>query len=594
MRFRTALIAAFIFAHTGAYAAPADRRALFGDLHLHTSMSFDAYTMQTNTLPEDSYRFAIGEEVEYLGRKVKRHVPLDFLAVTDHSEYLGVIRTAADPNGPFANTQWPQLLKPTTFADVLKTMRRIGQSFNGDPIPEFRTDELVTGNWQRQIAAAEKYNRPGRFTTFVGYEWTSMPDGENLHRNVIFKGPKYPERPFAAIDSRRPEDLWAFLDRQRELGIASVAIPHNSNASNGRMFGWNDSNGAPIDRAYAEARARNERLVEVTQVKGTSEASPELSPTDEFADYELLHQLLIGNSPSQPAGSYVRDAYRRGLEIGARVGTNPFEFGLVGGSDFHSGVSASEEDNFPGAHGIADNTADPKHVLDPKNVMIGRPAAALSAAGITGVWAEENTREAVFSALERRETFATTGPRLQARLFAGWSYPTNLAQRKDWVSQAYAAGVPQGAELTRKQGSTSGAPRFLVQAVKDPDGANLDRIQIVKVWLEQGKSTERVYDVVWSGGRKRDSGGKVPAVGNTVDLKRATYTNAIGATELRGEWVDPDFDANAPAVYYARVLEIPTPRWSTYLAVRSGVPIPNGVPPVFQERAWTSPVFYRP
>lgn len=615
---KTAAPAAESAPEPAASAAPAlpppnpEKNAYFGDLHLHTQMSFDAYTMKTNTLPEDSYRYARGETVDYLGQPVKRKAPLDFLAVTDHSEYLGVFRQAGDPNGPFKDTDWPKKLNPDQSTlklssvtdsskkdasqdEHLKLILQIAAAFGGGKaIDEFRTPELLRSNWQRQIDAAEKYYTPGKFTTFVAYEWTAMINFDNLHRNVIFRGPKYPEQPFSSIDSFKPEDLWAYADKSRENGVDLLLIPHNSNVSNGRMFDVNGSSGKPIDKAYAQARSRNERLVEVTQAKGTSDTRPELSPNDEFADFELLKMTSFSGAfkPENFAGSYVRSAYKRGLEIESRVGANPYDFGLVGASDFHSGVSSTEEGNFPGAHGLGDSHQNAKAVLADAAALTGLGSAVLSAGALTGVWAEQNTRESIFDALKRREVFGTSGNRVQVRLFAGWKYAPDLVKSADWLKTAYADGVPMGADLPPAE---AGAPRFLLQAAKDPDGGNLDRIQIIKLWFKDGKAQEKVFDAVWSGERKPDpKTGKLPDVGDTVDAKTATYRNDIGSPTLLGQWSDPEFDAKSPALYYARVLEIPTPRWTTYLSAQSGIPVPKGVPVSIRERAWTSPVFYRP
>jgi hypothetical protein len=567
------------------------RNVYFGDLHLHTSMSFDAATSQIRTLPEDSYRFALGEPVEYFGQRVRRKTPLDFLAVTDHAEYLGAAAEAADPSGRFAGTQWPERM--ADLRDVRAAMSRFAASgFRGEKpqLQEFLDESYIRSNWQRQIDAAEKFYQPGKFTTFVAYEWSATPDSFHLHRNVLFRGPKFPQRPFSALDSMKPEDLWRYAEQQRTQGIESLLIPHNSNLSGGLLFAYTDSNGNPISRSYAEARARNEPLVEITQNKGTSETRPELSPSDEFAGFELL----TATHADRIDGSFVRQGLGRGLELRSRVGVNPFQYGLIGSSDFHSGISASEEGNFPGALGSGDSHEVPAKTLNDVNPILGAPVTTLSAGGLTGVWAEQNTRESIFDALKRKEAFATSGTRIAVRLFAGWRYPAGITRRGDWVREAYAAGVPMGADLP-VSGARAAGPLFIVHALKDPDGANLDRIQIVKVWVQDGRSYERVFDVVGSGNRVLDARtGRLPPVGNTVRAEAATYDNSVGAAQLAGEWRDPQFDPKSAALYYARVLEIPTPRWSTYLAAQNKLPLPKDVPPSIQERAWTSPVFYQP
>lgn len=581
---------------TAASDIPANpnRNAYFGDLHLHTSMSFDAAASGTRTMPEDSYRYARGEEVEYFGQRVRRNAPLDFLAVTDHSEYMGIVNDASDPDGPYAGTDWPARLAAAR-GKALEVMRIFSPSaFRGNegPIPEFVTDERIKSHWQMTIHAAQEFYEPGEFTTFVAYEWSPMPGGAHLHRNVIFKGPEFPDRPFSAIDSQRPEDLWTYAEANRAEGMDSLLIPHNSNLSEGLMFALRDSDGNPLTRAYAERRRSNERLVEITQNKGTSETRPEFAPTDEFADFELISWGATDESVDL-AGGYVREGLKRGLVVQDETGANPFRLGFVGGSDFHSGVSSSEENNFPGGLGSTDAQTDPEQVLTENNPVMNVPVTVLSASGITGVWAERNTREDIFEALKRREVFATSGPRIQVRMFAGWRYEDGLTEGADWVGRAYAEGVPMGADLMPTAGDA--APRFLLSALKDPDSGNLDRIQVIKVWLEDGQAQETVFDAVWAGEREPDRDtGMLPPVGNSVDVETATYTNDIGAARLIGEWTDPEFEPGQAALYYARVLEIPTPRWSTYLAARNNLPPSDAVPPTLQERAWTSPIFYTP
>jgi hypothetical protein len=570
------------------------KNAYFGDLHLHTSLSFDAATMKTNTLPEDSYRFAQGEAVDYLGQKIQRRAPLDFLAVTDHAEYLGVMRGILDPKGPHAGTDWHKLLANPDPKVAWEAVHKLARTITDrQPIAEFVKDDQIRSNWQVEIDAAEKYYRPGKFTTFIAYEWTSFPDFQNLHRNVIFRTGKVAPKPFSSIDSQRPEDLWTFLDNNRRNGIEALDIPHNANASNGLMLADQDSDGNPISREYAEQRARNEPVFEVDQAKGQSETHPLLSPNDEFANFELWELLLATNIKGKIDGSYIRQGYGKGQEIEARTGVNPFKYGLVGASDFHSGVTSTEENNFPGAHGFMDS--NPKTVLTDKDSPVGPAPVIMGAAGLTGVWAEQNTREAIFDALKRKEVFATSGNRIKVRLFGGWGYEPGLTAKPEWVKDAYAAGVPMGADLPARPANGK-APRFIVDAVKDPDAGNLDRVQIVKVWTKNGESHEKVYDVAWSGGaRKIDPRtGKLEPIASTVDLKTATYTNSVGAVELATVWEDPEFDPEAQATYYARVLEIPTPRWSTVWAVKYQLPLSDLVSPTLQERAWTSPVFYKP
>ncbi len=568
------------------------KNAYFGDLHLHTGYSMDAFAFGTRTTPEDSYKYAMGETVEYMGKPQKRLAPLDFLAVTDHAEYLGVVRDTTNPNGPFANSEWFKTMTSSDPAVSATAFRKlIGSTVVNKPIPELNDPKLLRSAWEKYSAISDQYYKPGTFTTFIGFEWTSAPQFQNLHRCVIFadKGPAIPYTSFESVD---PEDLWRYLEAQRKLGLDVIAVPHNGNASNGLMFSTKDMSGKPITRDYAERRMANEPLAEIIQGKGQSDTSPSLSPSDEFANYEMWIYLIGSSTKAKSAtGSYLRQAYGVGQELQAKLGVNPFKYGIEAGTDFHSGITSTDPSKYPGSHGNQDN--DPATVIKATESVGGEPPTSIGSGGLTGVWAEENTREALFAAMKRKETFGTSGTRIKARMFAGWDYPKDMAKQADWVKAAYAGGVPQGGDLVPKAGAT--APTLVVHAVKDPDSGNLDRIQIIKISTRNGKSTEKVYDVVWSGDRKPDpKTGKVPAVGNTVDIKTATYKNDIGATELIGEWTDPAFDPAASVTYYARVLEIPTPRWSTYWAARLNVPPNPNVAATVQQRAWTSPVWYTP
>jgi uncharacterized protein DUF3604 len=574
------------------------KNCYFGDLHLHTALSADANFFGATLFPEDAYKFAMGEEVEYLGQKVKRIAPLDFLAVTDHSEYLGAIVAVRDPKGPYAGTELNKQYTSKDQKDVAKSFGDFIKDMSANkPNPELNKPEVIKSAWQRVINAANTYNKPGKFTALVGYEWTSAPNNENnhtqnLHRCVIFKGDKVPNVPFSSFDSQDPEMLWTYLENARKTGSDVLAVPHNANVSNGLMFDTKTLSGHPLTREYAERRMTNEPLTEMVQGKGQSETHPTISPNDEFANYELWEILLSSNERAKfKTGSYIRQAYGTGQELQEKLGANPFKYGLEGGTDYHSALSSSEENNYPGSHGTQDNLAvDYKKVLTAGESVGGEPVTRLSAAGLTGVWAESNTRDAIFDALKRKECFATSGPRIKVRMFAGWSYDAQMLKKDDWVKQAYAGGVPMGTDLPAGKGK----PRFLLQAIKDPNSGNLDRVQIIKVTTKNGKSTEKIYDVIWSGDRKPDAKGKLPSVGNTVDVKSATYTNNIGAAELIGFWEDNDFDPQSYVTYYARVIEIPTPRWSTYLAAKHNLPLSKIVPTTIQERACTSPVWYTP
>jgi len=568
------------------------KNAYFGDLHLHTSYSMDAFAFGTRTTPEDSYKYAMGETVDYMGKPQKRLAPLDFLAVTDHAEYLGTVRESINPNGPFAKSEWYTTMTsadPKVSAAAFQKL--IGSTMANKPIAEFNHPDLLRSAWQAYSAAADKYYKPGKFTTFVGFEWTSMPQAQNLHRCVIFAD-KGPASPYTAFESVDPEDLWRYLEAQRKLGLDVIAVPHNGNASNGLMFSTKDMSGKPITRDYAERRMANEPLTEIIQAKGQTDTSPALSPTDEFANFEMWLYLIGSDKKANSAtGSYLRQAYGVGQEQQVKLGINPFKYGVEAGTDFHSGITSTEPNNYPGSHGNQDS--DPRTVITATTSVGGEPPTALSSGGLTGVWAEENTRESIFAAFKRKETFGTSGTRIKVRMFAGWNYPKDMTKQADWVKAAYDGGVPMGGDLTPKAGAT--APTFVVHAVKDPDSGNLDRVQIIKIATKNGKSKESIYDAVWSGDRKPDpKTGKVPAVGNTVDIKAAAYTNSIGAAELLGEWTDPSFDPAAHATYYARALEIPTPRWSTYWAAKLNLPPNPNVAATVQQRAWTSPIWYVP
>jgi len=605
--------------------APADRRVYFGELHLHTTLSFDAWTFGTKVTPDEAYKFARGETVmisptqlaQEQGRTstapvpAKRAWPLDFAAVTDHSEYLGAVAQLDNPDSAFAKTAIGQRLKVGgrgAFFAAGEAMRGVANEATAD----LKAAAKVADGWALEMKAVNDNYRPGKFTTLLAYEWTSTPGkGIHMHRNVIFNSNRAPA-PFTSVDSNNPVDLWTFMDGIRKGGLDVLAIPHNSNLSDGRDFDWNSYDGKPIDRVRALQQARNEPLVEMAQTKGTSETTPELSPSDEFANFEIMDRVYAGETAPNQHGSYVREGYGRGLVLQSKLGANPFKMGVVGASDIHNGLSVSDERSTgPSSNGLDPSTmALAGQKLKAALGMIGdgeaiRPNGQrendplqFASAGITGVWAEENTRPAIFAALKRKETFATSGTRIRVRMFGGWNFGPQAMAGKDWVAQAYAHDTAMGGDLAASPPKTSkggGAPRFAVQALKDPTGANLDRIQIVKVWLAGDGFKEKVFDAALSGGRKVDpKTGKAPPVGNTVDLKTGAYDNSIGARMLSVVWRDPQFDPKTPAVYYARVLEVPTPRWSTLTAIANHLPIPAKAPATIQERAWTSPIWYTP
>ena len=578
-----------------------DRDAYFGDLHLHTTNSFDAYMlMGTKTSPEEAYAFARGDTINYLGQPVKRSEPLDFLAVTDHSENIGVFNQLEDPKSAFSLSEIGKLAREGGYANFVKIAGLLsGKRLGPD------NDRVAASAWVRNIDAANQAYQPGKFTTFVAYEWTSMPSGQNLHRNVIFRGGWAPA-PFTAQDSTDPQDLWTWLSKIRGQGYEALAIPHNGNASNGLMYDWTTLKGRPIDEAYAELRAANEPLSEVAQNKGTSETHSALSANDEFAGYEIFDHLLLGNSPSKPLGSYWRDALGRGLVIQGKIGVNPYKDGAVGAGDLHSGLSVNTAEEYGGTAVANLGGGKPKDkAAAAQSIGIGGAASSgasgfpagsalvpqvLSPAALTGVWAESNTREAIFAALRRKETYATSGSRIRLRFFGAWGLTPAFQKTPDWVHAAYQRGVPMGGDLPAAAGK---ALSFAVEAIKDPKRGNLDRIQIVKLWQVNGQQQEKVFDVAWAGSRRVDPRtGKLPAIGNTVDLKTGAFANTIGAARLATVWSDPTFRADENAVYYVRVLEIPTPRWSTLRAIEYGLPLPKDVPATIQQRAWSSPIWY--
>lgn len=573
-----------------------ERNAYFGESHVHTSWSFDAFIFgNTKTTPEDAYEYAKGEPIEHpMGYPIRIETPLDWMGVTDHSEYVGVVQMANDPTSAFSKTPLGQKLIVRDAEDIQRIYLLLGNSMvDGKPFTELMKPEVAGTVWKRNNDIADAANEPGRFTAFCSYEWTSTPDNRNMHRNVFFKDcAKVPEVPFSSLTSTDPIDLWTWMDEQRKAGNELIAISHNANLSDGHMFPIDvDEKGRPIDAAWAAARDRNERLTEIKQIKGQSETHPLLSPNDEFASYEVLNYLLgfpEGRWPTIP-GSYVRQGLKDGLAMQQARGYNPYKTGVVGGSDSHNSATPYRQSNFFGAHGR--NDGDMKERMA-GHVFAGMDARFENPAGLTGVWAEENTRASLFDALWRKETFATSGPRLKVRFFGGWDYAADATDASDWVRTGYAKGVPMGGDLPP---ATAKAPSLLVWAVKDPTSGNLDRIQIVKGWAANGQSFERVYDVAWAGDRKPDPiTGEVPAIGSTVDPTKATYTNSIGAVELKATWTDPDFDPSLDAFYYARVLEIPTPRWTTIQAAELGIPPPPEVPATVQERAWSSPIWYVP
>jgi len=573
----------------------------FGEQHLHTQNSPDAYAMGTRNTVDDAYNFAKGKAIKKntSGEMVQKKVPYDWVAVTDHAEYLGVFPQLTDPKSDLSKKLKDNaIVKEIQSGDPKKMNNAFAQIAVGlttnFPDPDFNQSDIIKSVWQKHIKTTNKHYEPGKFTTLIGFEWTSIPVNQNLHRNVFFRDDKGPKVPFSAFDSDRPEDLWTYLQVQRDAGHETFAIPHNGNLSNGLMFAPRNSNGTPIDARYAERRATYEVATEIIQTKGQSDTHPALSPNDEFAEFEMYKHLIGSNPPvvSRVNYSFVREALINGVGYQEYLGVNPFKYGIVAGADAHTAFSDNEEYNYTGVHGVLDKTA--KVRLSGLGTTAGESALVFGTPGATGVWAPENTREAIFDAIKRKETFGTSGPLIRLRFFGGWDYPKNLVKDDKFVEKAYKQGVPMGQDLSAKPAKAK-APTFAVWALKDPNSGNLDRIQIIKGWYQNGYPQEKIYNVAWSDNRKPDpKTGKLPPVGNTVNIKEASYTNDIGDSQLRAVWTDPDFKPEYHAVYYVRVLEIPTPRWSTYDAKALGIAPPEGVAATIQERAWASPIWYTP
>jgi hypothetical protein len=584
-------------------------RVFFGDTHCHTSYSADAGMIGNSLGPDEAYRFAKGETVtSSTGLQARLARPLDFLVVSDHAENLGLAPLLAAKDETLLATEFGQKLRAALDAgDPAGAWKIWSQSkaTGKDPLGEY--PDIYRTAWSRITQAAEDHNEPGRFTAFIGFEWTSNPERNNLHRNVIFRGGKQNADtiiPFSNFDSFDPEDLWRWMASfEKNTGDKLLAIPHNGNLSNGLMF--DDvtlTTKKRLDRNYAEQRARWEPLYEVTQMKGDGEAHPLLSADDEFADFETWDKGQLGPAPKTAdmlPKEYARNALKRGLAYEAKLGTNPFKFGMIGSTDTHTSLSTTTEDNFFGKVSAVEPTAAPIRFEETVGGIGGDESVAqfarqTSASGLAAIWARENTREALWDAMARKEVYATSGTRIRVRVFGGFEFDREDLQRSDFAANAYGQGVPMGGDL--KVAPEGKAPAFLVQALRDPDGANLDRIQIIKGWLDaDGKPQERIYDIAVSDDRTIGPNGRCKEpVGNTVNVEEATYTNAIGDALLGAYWRDPDFDPNQRAFYYVRVLEIPTPRWTTYDAKFFRVKRPADVPASIQERAYTSPIWYTP
>lgn len=597
---------------TAGEEANPDRNVYFGDLHIHTRNSFDAYIFNVRATPEDAYKFGLGETVKHpAGYDLKLEGPaLDFMAVTDHAAYLGHL--------PAMDTEGTELSKLDIAKDMFSTdpdkiinaFQLIGGAVRDGRKMDGVFDPKIVGDvWKQTIAAADKYNNPGKFTTFTAYEYTAVRTtrgadggfaGGNLHRNVVFRG-SAPDMPFATVDSTNPEDLWSWMDEQRDEGHDALSIPHNSNVSDGEMFKMETYMGAPLTKAYADKRMRNEPIVEITQVKGTSETHPSLSPNDEWADFGIYEYLLSSEVKSKTAtGDYVRQAFGNGMLLQDSINANPFQFGLIGSSDTHVVGGSFDEKNFWSKIGVVDGTPEARGSIPPggkkswDGVTVDPRAAnwfsRWGASGYAAVWAEENTREAIFDAMRRKETYATTGTRMKLRFFGGFGFDEKMLDDPNMVRKAYTGGVPMGGDLIGK----GDAPGFIIWAMRDAMSAPLQRVQVVKVWTSGGQVSEKVFDVACSDGGTVDGNFRCPDNGAKVDLTDCSISDDKGAPELKTFWRDPEFQAGQRASYYVRVLENPVCRWSTWDALRAGVEPNPALQKTIQERAWSSPIWYVP
>ena len=629
-----------------------DRNPYYGDLHVHTKYSFDAYVFGVTASPDDAYRYAKGAAVKHpLGYEMKLREPLDFYAVTDHGFYMGMIQAYADTSTDISQNDFAEPFHNLNRLDNL-TVESAGERSNIfssvlgatiiKPYPDWHPNllkayfsrntqgalrsfdyDIHKSAWADVARSANEHNDPGNFTTFIGYEFTTSTDieGGNLHRNVIFESSKASIRPWTRIDSINPEDLWTWQDRLREKGVDTISMPHNSNGSNGQMFEMESFKGNALDVEYAEKRMRNEPLVEITQVKGTSETHPLLSPDDEWADFEIM-DVRVGSRPptySKPSGSYVREAYLNGLTLEFTKQGNPYKFGLIGSSDTHVVASSLDESNYWSKVGLLDGDPENRGSVPLKEENVARleeymrafnqPISTVTleqgeyantgftqwgASGLAAAWAEENTRESLFAAFRRKETFATTGPRISVRFFGGYNLSSIDLNSESLVSEAYSKGVTMGADLLNNDDQI---PEFIVWALRDMNSAPLQRIQIIKGWIDMnsGRPKEKVFDVACSDGLEPDPiTNRCPDNGARVNINDCSITSNVGSSELKTVWKDPEFKVDDKAFYYVRVLENPTCRWSTWDAIKSGFKPREGLHETIQERAWSSPIWYIP
>ena len=582
-------------------------QVFFGDTHFHTNLSFDAGLVGTTLGVDEGFRFARGEKViSNTGQPVQLIRPLDFLVITDHAELIGLAPMIHESNPALLADPWGKWVHERFNAGPEGRMEAFQNIIKAGVkgINPFSSDELTQSIWVDFVEKADTYNEPGRFTAMTGFEWSSTPAGDNLHRVVVFRdGADKTNQtiPFSLFDSQDPEDLWKYLaNYEDKVGGQAIAIPHNGNLSNGLMFAEKTFSGKKLSRAYAETRVRWEPIIEASQIKGDGETHPLLSPEDEFADYENWDVSNIGGTAPKKNSmlqyEYARSALKLGLKLGEKLGANPYKFGLSAASDTHTALATTREENYFGKYQKTEPSPD-RHgqmVIPADDPALRVYTSQELASGLTAVWARENTRAEIFAAMKRKEVYATTGTRMTVRVFAGWDFKPEEVVRPDFIAQGYRRGVPMGGDL--RKAPSGKAPTFMIRALRDPDGANFDRIQIIKGWLDAaGKTHERIYDVAVSDGRKIGANGRSrQKVGNTVDVATATYTNTIGDALFMAYWKDPDFDPREHAFYYVRVLEIPTPRWTTYDAAFFKIKRPDNVPATIQDRAYTSPIWYSP
>jgi hypothetical protein len=538
----------------------------FGLQHLHTGWSFDEAIYNTRLGPENLYRHGRGEKVKHpSGQEVQLRIPLDFVALSEHAEYMGAIVRMFDPNDPLSKHPLAKAIVESGNDVNLSTKAFYGlvsstiqPDGSAKPDSVLNDPKLMRSTWDEYIKITDQFYEPGKFTTIPGFEWSSQPNGNNLHRVVLYRSTKNLPIPVSYFDFKDPEKLWAWMESQREKGIELTAIPHNGNLSNGLMYDVNDYNGNPITKAYAETRARNEKITEIVQIKGQSETHPLMTPNDDFAGFEIWTKPVAGpGTVKVKSTNYVREAYKNGMRLEQKLGVNPFKLGVVGGGDVHTSIVSHEEYQNTGDHNLKSSSPEARLLES----VSGEPSKIeQGTAGLSCVWAEENTRESIYDAMIRKETWATSGSRITVRIFGGYNFNGAQPGDNNWVKEGYKNGAPMGADLPEnKEGK---APEFMIWALKGPNSGNLDRVQIIKGWIdENGEAQEKIINVVWAGDRQLDENGKLPSVGNSVSIPEASYTNSIGSAELKTVWIDPDFDPELPAFYYLRIIEIPIPRW---------------------------------